>query len=57
MAASAYLNDPAIAGCYVVDHPFHRDHRESYIVICERLLELSEDLPCFGEPSEGCWDG
>jgi len=44
IAASAYVNDPAISGCYATDHPFHRDHLESYIVIYERLLELFDQL-------------
>jgi alpha-galactosidase len=44
VAASAYVNDPANSGCYAVNHPFHRDQRESYIVIYERLLELFDQL-------------
>jgi len=44
VAASAYVNDPAISGCYAADHPYHRDHHESFIVIYERVLELFEQL-------------
>ena len=44
IAASAYVNDPAISGCYATDHPYHRDHRESFIVIYERLLGLFDTL-------------
>ncbi|MCK4746080.1 MAG: alpha-galactosidase, partial [Bacteroidales bacterium] len=44
IAASAYVNDPVISGCYATDHPYHRDQRESYIVIYERLLELFDQL-------------
>jgi alpha-galactosidase len=44
IAASAYVNDPVISGCYATDHPYHRDQRESYIVIYERLLDLFDQL-------------
>ena len=44
IAASAYVNDPAISGCYATEHPYHRDHQESYIVIYERLLALFDQL-------------
>ncbi len=44
VAASAYVNDPAISGCYATGHPYHRDHRESFIVIYERLLALFDQL-------------
>ena len=44
VAASAYVNDPHISGCYATDHPFHRDHQESFIVIYERVLELFDRL-------------
>jgi alpha-galactosidase len=41
---SAYVNDDSISGCYATDHPYHRDHQESFIVIYERLLELFDEL-------------
>ena len=41
---SAYVNDDAISGCYATDHPFHKDHHESYIVIYERLMKLFDEL-------------
>jgi alpha-galactosidase len=41
---SAYVNDDSISGCYATDHPYHRDHRESYIVIYERLFRLFDEL-------------
>jgi alpha-galactosidase len=41
---SAYVNDVSIAGCYATDHPYHKDHRESFIAIYERLLKLFDDL-------------
>lgn len=44
IVSSAYVNDPAISGCYATDHPYHRDHQESFIVIYERLLELYDAL-------------
>jgi alpha-galactosidase len=44
VAASAYVTDPLISGCYAEDHPYHRDQRESYIVIYERLLALFDQL-------------
>ncbi|HLN55727.1 MAG TPA: alpha-galactosidase [Bacteroidales bacterium] len=41
---SAYVNDDSISGCYATDHPYHKDHRESYIVIYERLMKLFDEL-------------
>ena len=41
---SAYVNNDLISGCYASDHPYHKDHEESYIVIYERLLKLFDDL-------------
>jgi hypothetical protein len=41
---SAYVNEDSISGCYATDHPYHRDHQESFIVIYERLLELFDEL-------------
>jgi alpha-galactosidase len=44
IATSAYVNDNTVSGCYATDHPYHRDHQESFIVIYERLLKLFDDL-------------
>lgn len=44
VATSAYVNDPRISGCYATDHPFHRDHQESFGVIYRRVLELFDRL-------------
>jgi alpha-galactosidase len=44
IATSAYVNDPRISGCYATDHPFHRDHQESFWVIYNRVLELFDRL-------------
>ena len=41
---SAYVNDDSVSGCYATDHPYHKDHQESFIVIYERLLELFDKL-------------
>jgi alpha-galactosidase len=41
---SAYVNDDSISGCYATDHPYHKDHRESFIVIYDRLLRLFDEL-------------
>jgi alpha-galactosidase len=44
LVTSAYVNDPSLSGCYATDHPFHRDHHESFIVIYEQLLRLYDEL-------------
>jgi len=44
IAASAYVNDPNRSGCYATDHPLHKDHEESFMVIYERVLELFDQL-------------
>ncbi len=44
IAASAYVNDPKLSGCYATDHPYHKDHHESLLVIYERVLELFDML-------------
>lgn len=44
IAASAYVNNPENSGCYATDHPYHKDHHESLLVIYERVLELFDRL-------------
>ncbi|HNR41770.1 MAG TPA: alpha-galactosidase [Bacteroidales bacterium] len=44
VATSAYVNDPGISGCYATDHPYHRDHAESFIVIYQNVLRLFDEL-------------
>jgi alpha-galactosidase len=44
VVTSAYVNDPAVSGCYAQDHPYHRDHEESFIVIYQNVLKLFDDL-------------
>jgi len=41
---SAYVNDYERSGCSATDHPFHKDRKESFIVIYERLFELFDEL-------------
>lgn len=41
---SAYINDPSISGCYAEDHPYHRDHEESFIIIYQNVLKLFDEL-------------
>jgi alpha-galactosidase len=41
---SAYVNDPGISGCYATDHPYHRDHNESFIIIYQNVLKLFDEL-------------
>lgn len=44
VVTSAYVNDDAISGCYATDHPFHKDHHESFIVIYERLFKFFDEV-------------
>ncbi len=44
VVTSAYVNNPAISGCYSPDHPFHKDHHESLLVNYERVMELFDRL-------------
>jgi alpha-galactosidase len=44
VVTSAYINNPAISGCYATDHPYHRDHEESLIVIYQNVLKLFDEL-------------
>lgn len=44
VVTSAYVNDPAISGCYASDHPWHRDHEESFIMIYQKILKLFDEL-------------
>lgn len=44
VVASAYINDDKISGCYAINHPFHKDHNESLLVIYERLSGLIDQL-------------
>ncbi len=44
VGTSAYVTDPKISGCYATDHPGHRDHQESFIVIYQNVLKLFDEL-------------
>jgi alpha-galactosidase len=44
IVTSAYINDPSISGCYALDHPYHRDHEESFIAIYQNVLKLFDEL-------------
>jgi alpha-galactosidase len=44
IVTSAYVNNPEISGCYAKDHPYHRDHEESFIVIYRNVLKLFDEL-------------
>ncbi|MDZ7725919.1 MAG: hypothetical protein U5R06_24630 [candidate division KSB1 bacterium] len=44
VVTSAYVNNDSLSGSYATDHPYYRDHRESFIVFYERLLGLFDDL-------------
>lgn len=44
VVTSAYVTDNSISGCYATDHPYHRDHAESLLVIYERVLQLFNEL-------------
>ena len=41
---SAYVTDPNHSGCSAKDHPYHKDRKESFTVIYERLFELFDEL-------------
>ena len=44
VATSAYTVDVKKSGCYAKDHPYHKDHEESFVVIYTRLFELFDEL-------------
>jgi alpha-galactosidase len=44
VATSAYVNDNSVSGCYATDHPYHRDHQESFLRIYENVLKLFDEL-------------
>jgi alpha-galactosidase len=41
---SAYVTDDHNAGCFAVDHPYHKDQNESFLVIYNRVMELFDEL-------------
>lgn len=44
IVTSAYVYDTEHTGCYATDHPYHRDHKESYDVIYRRAMQLFDEL-------------
>ncbi|MDX2188912.1 MAG: alpha-galactosidase [Bacteroidota bacterium] len=44
IVTSAYVNDTRISGCYSTEHPYHKDHQESFWVIYEKTFKLFDDL-------------
>ncbi len=44
VVTSAYVNNDEVSGCYALNHPFHKDHNESFLVIYNRLSELIDEL-------------
>ena len=44
VVTSPYVNDDSLSGSYATDHPYHRDHRESFVVLYDRLLQLFDEL-------------
>jgi alpha-galactosidase len=44
VVTSAYINDDRISGSYATDHPYYKDHEESFYVIYNRVLQLFDDL-------------
>jgi alpha-galactosidase len=44
VVTSAYRTEINKSGCYAKDHPYHKDHEESLIVIYERLFRLFDEL-------------
>ncbi|MBO4642917.1 MAG: alpha-galactosidase [Bacteroidaceae bacterium] len=44
IVTSAYVYDTEHTGCYATDHPYHRDHEESYDVIYSRAMQLFDEL-------------
>lgn len=44
VVTSPYVNNDSISGSYATDHPYYRDHHESFLVIYERLLQLFDEL-------------
>jgi len=44
IATSAYVYDKGHSGCYATNHPYHKDHEESFDVIYERCMKLFDEL-------------
>ncbi len=44
VVTSAYVHDINHSGSYAKDHPYYRDHAESFVVLYERLYQLFDEL-------------
>ncbi len=44
IVTSAYIRDIKQSGCYVDDHPYHKDHEESLYVLFDRCMKLFDEL-------------
>lgn len=44
VVTSPYVNNDDISGSYATTHPYHKDHRESFSVIYDRLMMLFDEL-------------
>ena len=44
IVTSPYVNNDSISGSYAINHPYYKDHRESFIVLYERMLKLFDEL-------------
>ncbi len=44
IVTSAYVVEPVRTGCYATDHPYHKDHNESYLNNFSRLMRMFDDL-------------
>ena len=44
IVTSAYMVNPDRSGCYATNHPYHKDHNESFLNNYQRLLNLFDDL-------------
>lgn len=44
IATSAYVYDQQRTGCWSGNHPYHKDHEESYGMIYERCMKLFDEL-------------
>ncbi len=44
IVTSAYVVDPERSGCYATDHPYHKDHNESFLNNYQRILTMFDEL-------------
>jgi alpha-galactosidase len=44
VVTSPYVNNDSISGSYATNHPYYRDHQESFTVLYDRLLKLFDGL-------------